>query len=108
MPDERADEQEGLFGSVFSRGGADVGDTAWLRAMLAVEAALARATERAGLAPAGSGTEVTRAAAAGFDTAELGRLATLTGNPVPGLARTPAPCTAVRAARTSSTPPRCC
>ncbi|HXC84163.1 MAG TPA: lyase family protein [Trebonia sp.] len=88
MPDERADEQEGLFGSVFSRGGADVGDTAWLRAMLAVEAALARATERAGLAPAGSGTEVTRAAAAGFDTAELGRLATLTGNPVPGLART--------------------
>jgi 3-carboxy-cis,cis-muconate cycloisomerase len=87
MPDERADEQEGLFGGVFSRGGADVGDAAWLRAMLDVEAALARAAERAGLAPAGSGAEVTRAAAAGFDPAELGRLAALTGNPVPGLAR---------------------
>jgi 3-carboxy-cis,cis-muconate cycloisomerase len=87
MPDERADEQEGLFGGVFSRGGADVGDTAWLRAMLDVEAALARAAERAGLAPAGSGAEVTRAAAAGLDTAEVGRLAALTGNPVPGMAR---------------------
>jgi 3-carboxy-cis,cis-muconate cycloisomerase len=87
MPDERADEPGGLFGGVFSRGGAEVGDTAWLRAMLDAEAALARAVERAGLAPAGSGAEVTRAAAAGFGTAELGRLAALTGTPVPGLAR---------------------
>jgi 3-carboxy-cis,cis-muconate cycloisomerase len=87
MPDEHSEEQGGLFGGVFSRGGAGFGDTAWLRAMLDAEAALARAVERAGLAPAGSGAEVTRAAAAGLDPAELGRLAALAGNPVPGLAR---------------------
>jgi 3-carboxy-cis,cis-muconate cycloisomerase len=87
MPDERAQEQGGLFGSVFSRGPAEFADAAWLRAMLDAEAALARAVERAGLAPAGSGAEVTRAAAAGLDAAELGRLAALAGNPVPGLVR---------------------
>jgi 3-carboxy-cis,cis-muconate cycloisomerase len=78
----------GLFGGVFTRGGADTGDVAWLQAMLDAEAGLARALERAGLAPAGSGAEVTKAAvAADFDVAELGRLSLLTGNPVPGLAR---------------------
>jgi 3-carboxy-cis,cis-muconate cycloisomerase len=78
----------GLFGGVFTRGGADTGDAAWLQAMLDTEAGLARALERAGLAPAGSGAEVTKAAvAADFDVAELGRLSLLTGNPVPGLAR---------------------
>ena len=77
-----------LLGGVFGRGGADTGDNAWLQAMLDTEAALARALERAGLAPAGSGTAVTKAAkAADFDVAELGELAALTGNPVPGLAR---------------------
>lgn len=77
----------GLFGGIFTRG-ADTSDVAWLQAMLDVEAALARALERGGLAPVGSGAEVTRAAtAAGFDVAELGRLCALTGNPVPGLAR---------------------
>jgi 3-carboxy-cis,cis-muconate cycloisomerase len=87
MPDDRVSENGGLFGGVFSRG-ADIGDAAWLRAMLEAEAGLARALERAGLAPAGAGAEVTRtAAAAGFDIAELRRLAALTGNPVPGLAR---------------------
>src|SRR5215469_5862311 len=81
MPDHH------LFGGAFARG-ADTGDTAWLQAMLDTEAGLARAAERAGLAPAGLGAEVTRAAvAAGFDVAELGRLSALTGNPVPGLAR---------------------
>ena len=40
-----------MFGGVFRRGGVDAGDQAWLRAMLDVEAALARALERAGLAP---------------------------------------------------------
>src|SRR5580693_3222926 len=57
-----------LFGGVFSRGGVEAGDTAWLRAMLDTEAALARAVERAGLAPAGAGAAVT-------------------GNPVPALSR---------------------
>ncbi len=86
----------GLFDGVFARGahaggGAVADDTAWLRAMLAAEAGLARALERAGVAPAGAGAAVTRAAnAAEFDEtdlAELRRATTLTGNPVPGLAR---------------------
>ena len=77
-----------MFGGVFSRGGVDASDQAWLRAMLDTEAALARAVERAGLAPEGAGAAVTRAAIpANFDVAELGALAALTGNPVPALAR---------------------
>jgi 3-carboxy-cis,cis-muconate cycloisomerase len=84
------DEQDarGLFGGVFARGRVDVSDTAWLQAMLDAEAGLARALERAGLAPAGAGEAVTAAARAkDFDPNELGQLASLTGNPVPGLAR---------------------
>jgi 3-carboxy-cis,cis-muconate cycloisomerase len=82
----------GLFGGVFARGPAPAADdAAWLRAMLAAEAALARAAERAGLAPAGTGAAVTAAAdPVGFGPAELAdlsRATTLTGNPVPGLAR---------------------
>ena len=86
----------GLFDGVFARGshlggGAVADDTAWLKAMLAAEAGLARALERGGVAPAGAGAAVTKAAnAADFDEtdlAELGRAATLTGTPVPGLAR---------------------
>ena len=77
-----------MFGGVFRRGGVDAGDQAWLRAMLEVEAALARALERAGLAPAGSGAAVTEAAVPeNFDVAELGARAALTGNPVPALSR---------------------
>jgi len=77
-----------LFGGVFARGSAIVDDRAWLQAMLDAEAGLARALERAGLAPAGAGEAVTRAARADdFDVAELGELSALTGNPVPGLAR---------------------
>ncbi|HEV3379571.1 MAG TPA: lyase family protein [Trebonia sp.] len=86
MPDHHL--RSALFGGVFGRGGADTSDTAWLQAMLDTEAALARALERAGLAPAGSGAAVTAAAnAADFDLSEIGELAALTGNPVPGLAR---------------------
>src|SRR3984885_14758978 len=79
----------GMFGGVFMRGGPVADDSAWLRAMLAAESALARALERAGLAPLGAGAAVTAAAArAGdFDLAELNRSSALTGNPVPGLAR---------------------
>jgi 3-carboxy-cis,cis-muconate cycloisomerase len=77
-----------LFGGVFARGSAIIDDRAWLQAMLDAEAGLARALERANLAPAGTGEAVTRAARAeDFDLAELGELSALTANPVPGLAR---------------------
>ena len=80
--------EPGLFDGVFARGGAGTGDQAWLTAMLQTEAALARALERAGLAPASAGAAVTEAARAGaIDAAELGRQAALTGNPVPALVR---------------------
>ena len=80
--------ERGLFGGVFAHGDVDTGDQAWLAAMLHTEAALARALERAGLAPAGTGAAVTEAAdAATFDAADLGRQAALTGNPVPALVR---------------------
>ena len=88
MPDHKQPNARGLFGGVFARGGVDAGDTAWLQAMLDTEAALARALERAGMAPAGAGEAVTATApAANFDVDELGELAALTGNPVTGLAR---------------------
>ena len=92
-PDQSPDHSPGrsrgvLFGGVFSRGDVAAGDLAWLRAMLDTEAALARATERAGLAPEGAGAAVTEAAVPeNFDLAELGELAGLTGNPVPALSR---------------------
>ena len=77
-----------LFGGLFRHGAADVGDRAWLQAMLDTEAALARALERAGLADPGTGAEVTAAARAErFDVAELGRQAARTGNPVAALVR---------------------
>jgi 3-carboxy-cis,cis-muconate cycloisomerase len=79
---------DGLFGGLFARGQAGTGDQAWLQAMLDTEAALARALERAGLAAAGAGAEVTAAARADrFDMAELGRQAARAGNPVPALVR---------------------
>jgi 3-carboxy-cis,cis-muconate cycloisomerase len=88
MPDHEEPNARGLFGGVFARGGVAVDDAAWLQAMLDAEAGLARALERAGLAPAGAGEAVTAAARAeNFDPNELGGLAALTGNPVPGLAR---------------------
>ena len=59
MPDHEEPNARGLFGGVFARGGVDAGDTAWLQAMLDTEAGLARALERAGLAPAGAGGAVT-------------------------------------------------
>jgi 3-carboxy-cis,cis-muconate cycloisomerase len=87
MPDQGAGDP--LFGAIFGRAGlAGGGSQAWLQALLDAEAALTRAVERAGLAPAGAGAAVTEAARAGsFDPALLGELAALTGNPVPGLAR---------------------
>src|SRR6204780_3163818 len=88
MPDQKRPNARGLFGGVFARGGVEVGDIAWLQAMRDAEPGLPRALERAGMAPAGSGEAVTATAkAANFDVDELGALAALTGNPVPGLAR---------------------
>ena len=107
MPDHERPNARGLFGGVFARGGVEADDTAWLQAMLDAEAGLARALERAGLAPAGAGKAVTAAAsAANFDPNELGGLAALTGNPVPGLARALArqvPQTAVSAVHRGAT-----
>src|SRR6185312_3700447 len=79
MPDHEKPNARGLFGGVFARGGVEAGDAAWLQAMLDTEAGLARALERAGLAPAGAGEAVTAAARAGnFDPNELGGLGALT------------------------------
>jgi len=107
MPDHEEPNVRGLFGGVFARGGVEAGDTAWLQAMLDAEAGLARALERAGLAPAGAGEAVTAAARTNnFNPNELGRLAALTGNPVPGLARALArqvPQTAVSAVHRGAT-----
>jgi 3-carboxy-cis,cis-muconate cycloisomerase len=107
MPDHEEPNARGLFGGVFAKGGVEAGDTAWLQAMLDAEAGLARALERAGLAPAGAGEAVTAAARAGnFNPNELGGLAALTGNPVPGLARALArqvPQTAVSAVHRGAT-----
>ena len=80
--------RDGLFDGLFGRGLVSVSDEDWLSAMLDTEAALARALERASLAPAGAGAAVTKAARADqFEIAELGRQAQLTGNPVPALVR---------------------
>ncbi len=107
MADHEEPSARGLFGGVFARGGVEAGDTAWLQAMLDAEAGLARALERAGLAPAGSGEAITATAKAdNFDPNELGELAALTGNPVPGLARALArqvPQTAVSAVHRGAT-----
>jgi 3-carboxy-cis,cis-muconate cycloisomerase len=78
--------REGLFDALFGRGAVGAGDLDWLQALLDVEAALARAAERAGLTGPGTGAAVTGAARAQqFDAAEIGRRAALTGNPVPAL-----------------------
>ncbi len=80
--------QPGLFGALFDRGTADTSDEAWLQAMLDVEAALARAAERAGLAPAGSGAAVTAIARVDlFRKENLSAAAAAIGNPVPALVK---------------------
>ncbi len=77
-----------MFDGLFGRGAVAVGDLDWLQALLDVEAALARAAERAGITGAGAGAAVTAAARAErFDVAEIGRQAARTGNPVPAVVR---------------------
>ncbi|MCV2487862.1 3-carboxy-cis,cis-muconate cycloisomerase [Geodermatophilus sp. YIM 151500] len=79
----------GLFDGTFARGPvtAAVTDEAWLRAMLEVEAALARAAARLGLVPATAADAVTGACAdpAGLDLATVVARAADAGNPVPPL-----------------------
>src|SRR5947208_14490063 len=88
MPDHEKPNARGLFGGVFARGGVEADDTAWLQAMLDAESGLARALERAGLAPAGAGEAGTAAARAGNrNPNEPGRPAARNGHPAPGLAR---------------------
>jgi 3-carboxy-cis,cis-muconate cycloisomerase len=77
--------------AVLARGGvaAEVSDRAWLRAMLDVEAALARAEARTGLMSDDDASAIAAAAADtdAFDPAQIGADAAATGNPVVPLVR---------------------
>ncbi|MGY1784914.1 3-carboxy-cis,cis-muconate cycloisomerase [Geodermatophilus sp. SYSU D00698] len=81
----------GLFAGTFARGGAAaaVSDDAWFRALLEVEAALARAAAAAGLVPATAADAVTAACAdpSQLDLAAVVAHAADAGNPVPPLVR---------------------
>jgi len=75
----------GLFDAVSRRGPVPelVHDAAYLRAMLAGEAALARAEARAGLVPADIAELIAAACdVERFDIGELGRASAASGNPV--------------------------
>jgi 3-carboxy-cis,cis-muconate cycloisomerase len=79
---------DGLFDGVLARGGAAVGDRAWLQAMLDAEAALPRARASVGQI----GADVAEAIAAEcsadrFDIGALGRDAVRGGNPAAPLAK---------------------
>jgi 3-carboxy-cis,cis-muconate cycloisomerase len=80
----------GLFDAVLARGGVRdaTSDAAWLRALLDVEAALARATAAAGLIDADDAAAITAACdAIELDAAVIGTGAAATGNPVVPLVR---------------------
>jgi 3-carboxy-cis,cis-muconate cycloisomerase len=80
----------GPFSGVIARGRVRqaISDEAWLRALLDVEAGLARAEARAGLLTAEDAETISRACRPeAFDLAELGRAAAETGNPVAPLVR---------------------
>jgi len=80
----------GLFDGVLARGPVReaVGDRAWLGAMLAFEAALARAKARAGLMTAAEADAIDRACRVeSFDVEALGREAAASGTPVVPLVR---------------------
>jgi 3-carboxy-cis,cis-muconate cycloisomerase len=81
----------GLFDGTFARGGAAVAvsDEAWFRALLQVEAALARAAAGVGLVPTTAADAVTAVAAdpARLDLATVVAKAADAGNPVPPLVR---------------------
>jgi 3-carboxy-cis,cis-muconate cycloisomerase len=81
----------GLFDGTFARGAAAsaLTDDAWLRALLEVEAALARAAARLGLVPTTAADAVSAAAAdpSRLDLATVVARAADAGNPVPPLVR---------------------
>jgi 3-carboxy-cis,cis-muconate cycloisomerase len=81
----------GLFAGTFARGGAAaaVSDDAWFRALLEVEAALARAAARNGLVPTTAADAVVAACAdpSRLDLATVVARAADAGNPVPPLVR---------------------
>jgi 3-carboxy-cis,cis-muconate cycloisomerase len=80
-----------LFGGVLARGrvAVEVGDAAWLAALLDAEAALAVVSARAGLIPHAAATSIAKACAQreAFDVEALGRAAAEPGNPVLPLVR---------------------
>jgi 3-carboxy-cis,cis-muconate cycloisomerase len=80
-----------LFDGTFARGGAAaaVSDAAWFRALLDVEAALARAAASVGLVPTTAADAVTAACAepARLDLARVVAGSADAGNPVPSLVR---------------------
>jgi 3-carboxy-cis,cis-muconate cycloisomerase len=88
---QRGGHVSGLFDGTFARGGAApaVSDDAWFRALLEVEAALARAAARAGLVPTTAADAVTKACAdpSRLDLATVVAKAADAGNPVPPLVR---------------------
>lgn len=80
----------GLFSGVFARGdvAAEVSDTAWLRALLDAEAALARAHARTGrIAPAHAEAIAAACVPENFDASALGSDSAGAGNPVVPLVR---------------------
>jgi 3-carboxy-cis,cis-muconate cycloisomerase len=80
----------GLFDGVLARGPVreEVGGEAWLRAMLDVEAALAKACARAGLFSMTEADAIARACTVDrFDVDAIARAAAEEGNPVPALVR---------------------
>ncbi len=81
----------GLFDGTFARGPVArvLTDEAWLRALLEVEAALARAAARLGLVPTTAADAVAAACAdpSGLDLARVVREAADAGNPVPALVK---------------------
>jgi 3-carboxy-cis,cis-muconate cycloisomerase len=85
MTPDSVSERGRLFGALSGSPDVDrqVSDTAWLQAMLDVEAALARAGARAGLVPPSAAAEIAAICdAERYDSGELGRRAVASGNPV--------------------------
>ncbi|ASU86330.1 3-carboxy-cis,cis-muconate cycloisomerase [Nocardiopsis gilva YIM 90087] len=79
-----------MFGGMYAHGrvGAQVGDTAWLHALLDAEAALARACARAGVIDAAHAEAIGACCVPErFDASEIGRAAAASGNPVVPLVR---------------------
>ena len=78
-----------IFSGIYSRGPvqAELSDAAFLRAMLDVEVALARALVRSGFGDQAAADELAAACrdAASYDAAEIGRSTADKGTPVPGL-----------------------